>query len=482
MGGESDGNEQWGGSGGYWGMVEAVCDNEPPTTGPEFSYEFSEFIKSCLRKDPDERGTAEELVNHEFIRANMSPGPDSAWSHRDTNFSCPSPKHSSNSGDDDHGHLSASLATSMVKRISGKEKKVQSKGVTPRGSAVDEPVTFQEESTPVEDVESAEDMVSIETIRTKHLENIITKMVFRDHVEDDFYGAKYGGTFVKGKLIRKESTLDDEGNLQEIEDVDDLFGSRKVPESVHMSKMNSDQNLRKVDRNHADLINSILRLQGSEYESNMDTSVGLTTKAHMPKLFGPDLQKWQNLAVQLHLPLDHVVQVVESKLNETLDQLRKEKDELLQEEEGATEGKRSSSPRQRSDDSADDENARVRIITDTSVDILSEHSKFSPEQVRRPNGAHLRSLNSPADAAAPASPGKSMASSCTGTRSPTASEDLSSQLDFDLTVNNRSDDYGPCTSVVGVLFWMLEGLKYPFGIVNGSSQNSSASNRDSVEE
>ena len=26
---------KWGGSEGYWGMIEAVCDNEPPSAGPD---------------------------------------------------------------------------------------------------------------------------------------------------------------------------------------------------------------------------------------------------------------------------------------------------------------------------------------------------------------------------------------------------------------------------------------------------------------
>ena len=62
-----------GGAGGYWAMIKAICDDAPPTPGPEFSPLFHEFIAYCLQKDPDDRLTAQQLLQTTFIRLNIDP-------------------------------------------------------------------------------------------------------------------------------------------------------------------------------------------------------------------------------------------------------------------------------------------------------------------------------------------------------------------------------------------------------------------------
>jgi serine/threonine protein kinase len=54
------------GTGGYWGMIRAICELSPPTPGPTFSEEFNHFINVCLRKDPEERYTARALLFDSF--------------------------------------------------------------------------------------------------------------------------------------------------------------------------------------------------------------------------------------------------------------------------------------------------------------------------------------------------------------------------------------------------------------------------------
>jgi len=46
-----------GGPKGYWAMIQAVCDEEPPMPGPKFSKDFNDFIYNCLQKQPDDRMT-----------------------------------------------------------------------------------------------------------------------------------------------------------------------------------------------------------------------------------------------------------------------------------------------------------------------------------------------------------------------------------------------------------------------------------------
>ena len=62
-----------GGAGGYWAMIKAICDDPPPTPGPEFSPEFHEFIACCLKREPSERLTAQQLLETTFIRMNLDP-------------------------------------------------------------------------------------------------------------------------------------------------------------------------------------------------------------------------------------------------------------------------------------------------------------------------------------------------------------------------------------------------------------------------
>lgn len=63
-----------GGPGGYWAMIQAICDDDPPTAGPSCSDAFSDFIDACLRKDPAQRWTARQLANAPFITTAVSPG------------------------------------------------------------------------------------------------------------------------------------------------------------------------------------------------------------------------------------------------------------------------------------------------------------------------------------------------------------------------------------------------------------------------
>jgi len=53
--------------GGYWGMIKAICDESPPEPGAEFSPLFASFISRCLQKKPGDRGTIEELLQHEWL-------------------------------------------------------------------------------------------------------------------------------------------------------------------------------------------------------------------------------------------------------------------------------------------------------------------------------------------------------------------------------------------------------------------------------
>lgn len=61
-----------GGPGGYWAMIQAICDDEPPSPGPSFSPAFNDFINNCLRKDASLRLTARQLLGSPWVTANTN--------------------------------------------------------------------------------------------------------------------------------------------------------------------------------------------------------------------------------------------------------------------------------------------------------------------------------------------------------------------------------------------------------------------------
>ena len=61
-----------GGAAGYWAMIKAICDVEPPRAGSSFSTDFNDFIDSCLKKDPNARLSSKDLLATPFIQKNVS--------------------------------------------------------------------------------------------------------------------------------------------------------------------------------------------------------------------------------------------------------------------------------------------------------------------------------------------------------------------------------------------------------------------------
>jgi len=52
----------------YWNLVEAIGNKAPPALDPKkFSPNFCDFVAKCLKRDPNERWTAQQLLQHPFI-------------------------------------------------------------------------------------------------------------------------------------------------------------------------------------------------------------------------------------------------------------------------------------------------------------------------------------------------------------------------------------------------------------------------------
>ena len=58
--------------GGYWGLMKCISDDDPPTPGPPFSEGLCNLVDSCLKKDPNERLNAIQLLKLPFITSNAN--------------------------------------------------------------------------------------------------------------------------------------------------------------------------------------------------------------------------------------------------------------------------------------------------------------------------------------------------------------------------------------------------------------------------
>ena len=44
-----------------------ICKNEPPKIADKWSALFKDFVSKCLVKDPNERWSADQLLEHDFL-------------------------------------------------------------------------------------------------------------------------------------------------------------------------------------------------------------------------------------------------------------------------------------------------------------------------------------------------------------------------------------------------------------------------------
>mmetsp|Transcript_10855 Transcript_10855/g.16525 ORF Transcript_10855/g.16525 Transcript_10855/m.16525 type:complete len:677 (+) Transcript_10855:94-2124(+) len=175
----------------FWDLVQYVCDEPSPSPGEGFSDEFNDFISLCLQKDPQDRGTAEELLDHEFLKKGKRSSMVDQLDEVDPDFHEPaaSPQPSPIS----LAHLAEDVVTEGMPPILHANFKGTSEGGSMRSHMSD----------------IASDNALITSIRLHHLDTIITKIIQKYTYVDDLWES---GNIESIRLSSPHAT-DSDGNV-----------------------------------------------------------------------------------------------------------------------------------------------------------------------------------------------------------------------------------------------------------------------------
>jgi serine/threonine protein kinase len=344
-----------GGPGGYWSMMKAICDDDPPQAGPQFSDVFNAFISSCLKKDPMERLSAKALLDAAFVANNRSLDYQSTvMSPYENQCSVPEQQF-------DYEAQILKLTGSIIeKSVSG---------------AVNS-------NSPVEDSKNPSSMNIIYSIRLEHLDRVLEKLV--NNIQDKkTFARAMSDQYMKddvrsGGIITPEDLLSPlprnafsrkpfvNSNHEKKEDTIEQNFNQSSHKNVHFEKPETNQpsKVKKKPQLKLDIseINGEVDGEGnvmgdhngegnvigdhdmgglnlpktSSYfaathnkaDDTCPNSIHSATphapskvdyKSVIPRFGKNGIQKWKHLATQLHLPLPLVLIAVRSRIGNLID-------------------------------------------------------------------------------------------------------------------------------------------------------------------
>jgi len=275
-----------GGPKGFWNMIQAICDQDPPIAGPNFSKLFNQFVDSCLQKDPSLRRTSAQLLESTFII-----------------------RHSATVG----------IAASVIKQNVANQLLDSINGTT-LGN-------IQASDANIDDENSI-----IYAIRMEHLDRILGKMSqkFSSEKKVSFQPVSDAK---RTDFVREMESFESEGNENHYQ-VDSIV-SNKVPH-VHFDQKVSNVSKRKSENNRIisdlpkktepglenfssdhNLTNKRAHSFGQPLTNNSISGTGESTS--LPRFDRTGLIKWKNLSAQLHLPLPIVLIAVRARLGNLID-------------------------------------------------------------------------------------------------------------------------------------------------------------------
>eukprot|EP00595_Chromulina_sp_UTEXLB2642_P001918 CAMPEP_0196764700 /NCGR_PEP_ID=MMETSP1095-20130614/6680_1 /TAXON_ID=96789 ORGANISM="Chromulina nebulosa, Strain UTEXLB2642" /NCGR_SAMPLE_ID=MMETSP1095 /ASSEMBLY_ACC=CAM_ASM_000446 /LENGTH=659 /DNA_ID=CAMNT_0042120933 /DNA_START=170 /DNA_END=2149 /DNA_ORIENTATION=- len=281
--------------GGYWGMIKAICDDNPPQPDKKFSKDFIKFIGKCLQKNVDNRATASELLNFSFISnwqkkfqisddinnhtaVALNPIIEDDIYQTNTSQQSQSPIHSS-----PRPKRLSSISLTGSERLnnistSSHKKTSSNKIVYPT------PIR-----NPINDAEA-------DTIRVRHLEKVLDRL--QSYIEDEYLS-----------MIHNHVDIPMDIEYNQTYNTSYLSSSGKIVSSKpailtfnHMHNRLDNQSDTQIDSQSTSHLDSPI---DNKTESKQSTKPHINNKNinMIPKLEGDDMKYWMNLADQLHLPV-----------------------------------------------------------------------------------------------------------------------------------------------------------------------------------
>jgi hypothetical protein len=351
-----------GGAKGYWAMIQAICDGEPPVAGNDFSIKFNHFIDMCLQKAAADRSTAAALLKCPFISDNIqSPRhPASIFKPGNRERDEENLEEFHEFGVNDLLTVSDSpLLSSKLLNPEDEQKIIYAIRLEHLDRLMDriaeklDPVKLKEEDISVKEsakfassVDSSDDLFVPDK---KEITQLDSEEKFLDEHPHSIlkYGSRNfesGSAFNPKLLSLQEKTANRSVHFQEDRNVDSLPQKNKNSEakpSNLRSRLNVKLSLNVECENESEEMSVKLPKPSSyflktgnenfedvkedekEVEPAIDEKINIMElvneyKRMIPEFEGFGLDRWRNLAVQLNLPLQIVVLAAKSKLSEYL--------------------------------------------------------------------------------------------------------------------------------------------------------------------
>lgn len=270
------GNVIVGGPKGFWTMIQAICDQDPPEAGPSYSLHFNEFISSCLQKDPLMRGTASQLLESLFIVR----------------------------------HLSAQGISASI--------------LMPNNIANDSS-TFDGKNFILDESNGDEEGRIIYAIRMEHLERILTKLSQRIISQKSMASATVDDSCKKDLIF---NAVDTKKNIN-VHKADSKreshvhFDQQALQVNDEKERKRKNKPQLKLWDLQSDFQDAHLNKRANSFGQPVPIAVIHHESAHQqiqfPRFDKHGLQKWKNLSMQLHIPLPIVLIAARAKLGHVID-------------------------------------------------------------------------------------------------------------------------------------------------------------------
>ena len=252
--------------GGYWGLMKAIADDDPPAPGPRFSEELSALVAACLKKDPAERLTAAQLLKSPFVCG----------------------------------------AAGAAKLRAVPRTRRSSEGQVALGRALQGFMASEDSKSKLFSATGDEgDGDEEEDVKLSHLHRVLDQLQSRAMEAEDAAAEGLAARAADGILTIRGSVL--------VEDVSDDRSDAPAPpiDAGLSASIDKSESVGRYDS--ADSVGVGVLVRGAGGLSREQDGPGA---AVLPSLKGAGLMRWRHLAAQLQLPLDVVILTAKQRISD----------------------------------------------------------------------------------------------------------------------------------------------------------------------